>query len=107
MCQYSENCKLTSCKIRRTYQKSRARASDCVSSLVLKFTIPTGFLDTSLFAILAVWTTLLAATTAMISNPHVALNRERKGGIAKFIVVGSETKTQTVSGKKVAKAKHG
>jgi hypothetical protein len=50
---------------------------------------------------------LLAATAAMISNPHVDLNRERKGGIVEFVVVGSETKQQTVSGKKVAKAKRG
>jgi hypothetical protein len=74
-----------------------------VSSLVLKFTIPTGFFDTTLFAILAVWTTLLAATTAMISNPHVALNRERKGGIVKFIVVGSETKNKPSAGRKSPK----
>jgi len=39
-------------------------------------------------------TTAAAATKmmmAMISNPHVALNRERKGGIANFVLVGSET----------------
>ena len=42
-----------------------------------------------------------------LSNPHIALNRERKGGIVKFVVVGSETKQQTISGKKITKAKHG
>ena len=49
----------------------------------------------------------LAVTTAMISNPHVALNRERIGDIIDFLVVGSKTKQRTVSGKKVAKAKRG
>ena len=69
--------------------------------------MPTGFFDTTLFAILVVWPTLLAVTTAMISNPHVALNRERIGDIVEFVVVGSKTKQRTVSGKKVAKAKRG
>jgi hypothetical protein len=43
----------------------------------------------------------------MISNPHVALKRERKGVIVEFVVVGSKTKQQTFSGKKIAKAKFG
>jgi hypothetical protein len=68
--------------------------------------IPTGLFDT-LFAKLAVWTTLLAAMTAMISNPHVALNREQKGGIVVLVFEGSETKQRTVSRYKVAKVKRG
>jgi len=43
----------------------------------------------------------------MISNPQVALNRERKGGIVKLVVVGSETKQPTFSGMKIANAKCG
>jgi hypothetical protein len=44
---------------------------------------------------------------AMISNPHVALNREQKGGIVDFVFVGSEAQQPTVSGHKVAKVKRG
>ena len=46
-----------------------------------------------------------AKMTAMIFNPHVALNRERKGGIIDFVFVGSKTQQQTVSGHKVAEVK--
>ena len=51
--------------------------------------IPTGFFDATLFAVLVVRPTLLAAMTGI---PHVTLNRERKGGIVEFVAVGSETK---------------
>ena len=50
---------------------------------------------------------LLAAMMAMISNPHVALNREQKGGIVVLVFIGSETKQRTVSRYKVAKVKRG
>ena len=46
-------------------------------------------------------------TMAMISNSHVAFNREQNGGIVDFVFVGSETQQRTVSGHKVAKVKRG
>jgi hypothetical protein len=56
-------------------------------------------------------TTTVAAvakmTMAMISNSHVAFNREQNGGIVDFVFVGSETQQRTVSGHKVAKVKRG
>jgi hypothetical protein len=91
-------------EIHRTYQKLRARLSNRGSSPALKFTIPTGFFDATLFAVLAVRPTLLAAMTGI---PHVTLNRERKGGIAEFVAVRSETKQRTFSWKKIAKTKLG
>ena len=66
--------------------------------------IPTGLFDT-LLAKLAVWTMLLAAKTVSIAHPHVALNREQKGGIVDFVFVGSKTHQRTVSGHKVAEVK--
>jgi hypothetical protein len=62
------------------------------------------------------WTMMMMTTTAaaaakmritMISNPHVALNREQNGGIVDFVFVGSETQQRTVSGDKVAEVKRG
>jgi hypothetical protein len=44
-------------------------------------------------------------TMAMIFSPHVALNRERKGGIVDFVFVGSKTQQRTISGHKVAEVK--
>jgi hypothetical protein len=44
-------------------------------------------------------------TMAMICNPHVALNREQKGGIVDYVFVGSATQQRTVSGHKAPKVK--
>jgi len=47
---------------------------------------------------------LLAAKTVSIAHPHVALNREQKGGIVEFIFVDPKLNNEPPAGSNPAKS---